>query len=346
MLRMVRLLTSFLLMVVTVSYADNVYLSYTDTDLGPGGSKGMMMRLDEKGNILQGPTVVLLPAVCGLECLSTLSNDGAGRFVLVSGTQKVLGPSVPYKRTLVNKQTFAATKTRSLGISITANTFPGSMQATQNSSPRFVVLETSTDNAWAFGVTDKGTLDGTQWRVDPRISGRNNFQVGVAPDGRLAWAVNVNGSNPPWKIYSQGLNDQGRPNIDPSVSIGSDAYLVGSVDVSNPLANNRRLLVYTESSPTFTATVKSLLIDATTGAKVGAPKTIAEGSTFGFVQNLAVDPKGRFLFYTQINTHCNKELVYYVPLNSAGEPSGNPKTIVGCDDLKAIGASVLDVFVE
>lgn len=336
----------FVLMNVGVTHADNVYLSYLDFFNNIDGTV-RMIRLDEKGNILQGPKVVIPSSVCGPSCLSSISNGGSGRLILITS---ISGSPRPYARTIVDKNTLVATKTKLLGISISNDTLPPSEQATQNSTPRFVVLETTDQRALAFGLTDKGALDGTSWRVDPRVAGNANYQVGVSPDGRLAWVIHRNThANPASQIYSQGLKDQGKPNIDPEVSVGSNAFSVYSADLTNTLADNRRLLVYDELTDPSTGptVVKSQRIDATTGAKIGSPRTIAETpSGYFFVQSLAVDPKGRFLFYTGYDAGCDKILLYFVSLNGSGEASGSPKTILGCGDLEQNVISALDVFVE
>jgi hypothetical protein len=215
----------------------------------------------------------------------------------------------------------------------TFTTWPVSLQLTQNTDHRFLVTEIKDQQARAFGLTSTGLLDGTKWRPNPRVSGFQIFQVGVAPDGGVSWAVNGTTSNSTSKIYVQPLGSNGLPKGNPSVG-GDSPFFVFGVDVTNVLPGNVRYLAFDDTDfATQTGALRLAVIDAASGKRLSAINTIDPSAYSQFVQNIALDPQGRFLIYSKIGS-CNAHQLFYQALGANGVPSGSSKSLTDCNPKK------------
>ena len=125
-----------------------------------------------------------------------------------------------------------------------------------------------------------------------------------------------------------------------------------SIDISNPLPGNVRYLVDRGYSGADTV-VRVRMIDAVTGKRVSPPVTIAT-SSYTFVQNVAVDPDGHFVIYSEVGesscppghfstgTLASSNL-WFQKLGSGGVPVGNRIKIVGCGDIPG-GPGAIDIM--
>ena len=80
------------------------------------------------------------------------------------------------------------------------------------------------------------------------------------------------------------------------------------------------------------------IVDAVTGARLTARKTLLLSDTEENDQSIAVDPLGRFFLYTEDGNSegCDgHDIVFYQALDANGNLSGPRKNIVGCDFIAA-----------
>lgn|SRR5262249_47444411 len=285
------------------------------------------MKIDASGNILVAPKQILGTDRCpGLGCFEALTDSGDGNIAMMLAR-------VPFQanfaRTIVNKSTLKAGGIKTLNISQSPNTYPGSLQVTQHVSPKFMVIQTNTETTRAFQLTSDGLLAGSSWRANPRVKSGTMLQIGVSPDAAMSWGINLNSSNPPSKVYVQPLSSNGRPLGDPAVS-GSGQF-VDSVDITNLLPGSKRFLVYSDEN-TFPGprSIKLQVIDGKTGAKIGGANEIATTPFATFIQNLGMDPLGRFLVWDEFSNSCGRDIIKYQALSSNGDAVGSTKTLIGC----------------
>ena len=180
------------------------------------------------------------------------------------------------------------------------------------------------NRARAFGITSQGLYDGHKWVANPVVSRGVIMQVGVAPDGGMSWAVNLNNSVPSSKIYLQALNASGLPTG--SAKVGGSTLFTLGVDISNVLPNGTRFLAFHDAA---TSQIQLTVVNGATGKKISPPRVLATGFS-AFVQNIAMDPQGRFVVYSSVGT-CGRHELKFQALDGNGRASGAPKTLVACD---------------
>ena len=310
------------------AFTQDVWISFAGTN-SSNVTLPYLMKINASGDILVGPKQILTAAQCaGQGCFPALTDGIGGNIVMIVAR---VTTQANFARTIVDKSTLHAGNVKNLGVVQAPNTFPGALQVTQFAAPKFMVVKTDTQNSLAFPLTSKGLVAGSSWRVNPRVESGLMFQIGVSPDALMSWGINLNSSNPPFKIYVQPLNSRGRASGDPAVA-GSGINL-DSVDITNVLPNTRRFLAYTEEG-NFTSgkTIKLQVIDGKTGEKVGAPNDIIGGPNTGFIQNIALDPMGRFIVWNEPSS-CGGVITRFQALSSNGNTTGGIKTLVGCGDI-------------
>jgi len=288
-------------------------------------------KIDSLGNIQKGPVPVI--TTCN-SCAASITDGDPGQFVLMVIKFDSTFTGI-IERSILDKSTLTASKPQRIGLYQFLAALPDSLQITQNASHRFLVIETKEESARGFGLTSQGLLDGTKWRANPRVSGLNIFQVGVAPDGGLSWAVNINQSKPSNKVYLQPLASSGLPSGTPSVGATANGEFVDGVDISNPLPGSVRYLAYHNTIDFSTGTLNLNVVNAVTGKRL-SQQLIDPDAVSLFVQNIAVDPQGRFLIYSKRGA-CTSHIpfgghqLFFQALGANGTPSGAPKELLPCN---------------
>jgi hypothetical protein len=324
-----------------VAVSQDIWISFAARDTS-NVTTPYLMKIDASGNVVVGPKQILTAAKCpGQGCFPALTDDGDGNIVMMLA--RVPGQA-NFARTVVNASTLQAGSVKNLGIVQSSITFPGSLQVTQHVSPKFITVKTNTQAMRAFPLTIDGLLAGSSWRANPRVKSGSMFQIGVAPDAGMSWGINLNTSNPPAKIYAQPLNSKGRASTDPVV-VGTGQNL-DAVDITNLLSGSRRFVVFSEEG-NFTGTriIKLQVIDGVTGAKKGGPNDIASTTIPNGIQNLGLDPLGRFLVWEEFSSSCSRDIIKFQALTSNGDPTGSIKTLVGCSSNVGT-AGFLDTLVD
>lgn len=317
-------LSLFLSLIVSLASADT-WLSF-GASTSPGGSVGdlRVMKIDSLGNVTMNPVVVLNNSECQ-GCAGVMTDGDPGQIVFSLVMNRSGDPShSEIARSVMNMSTLDASRPQNLGIFQSNVSWPVSIQTTQHAPRKFFVTEVNDNRARAFGITSQGLFDGTKWVANPVVSKGVIMQVGVAPDGGMSWAVNLNNSVPSSKIYLQALNASGLPTGSAKVG-GSTLFTLGA-DISNLLPNGTRLLAYHDAA---TAQIQLTVVNGATGKKISPPRVLATGFS-AFVQNIAMDAQGRFVVYSTFGA-CNRHELKFQALDGTGRASGAPKTLVACD---------------
>lgn len=341
---------------------------------GFGDSK-FLMQIDQNGNITKDPCEVVMGSQFGnLPGATALGKNGIKLTMWMVGGFRPPGYWV-YRAT-INKSNCAVTSFIKTNIWTSDWSF---LQASQIDTGNFLTIERPKpsggggnspmffDNGvlWAAAVTKSGQGTGDLWRLSPRTQYSNDVG-GVAPDAMMA--LSNDHDSPPDKLYTQALNRHGLPTqIDPFVITNYDGTDLDfqSVDVSNPMANGRRFAVYTSGfgrqtgaaggAPVGAADVIVQQINGVTGDKIQSPRTINSSFRGGFLQTVAVDPKGRFVLFTlgvgpfarPQNGICGfgDELLYQA-LDGTGHAAGDPISLVDGCTLGLFGIQGIDILQE
>lgn len=323
--------------------ADDIYVSFVG--LSTVNTLPYILKINEAGQVLKNPVAVPTGSL-NKHYFASLTNGGSGRLIIVGGRgSNQSASSVDYISSIVDKNSLQALGIRNLGIAITSNTYPASIQVTQNTPSKFAVLETTTDSARAFGLTDSGALNGTKWRLDAGLPPAIVLQVGVAADGRMSFQANSASNR--HKIYLQPLTKSGLPVGNAAGAIVPEE--VNALDLSNPLPNGNRLLVYKTfdfSNPKQTVFMQR--VSGETGRRLTSPVVVSKDPVSFLVQGVAVDPKGRFLLYVAPGSCGGREVIYYQALDALGNLSGKRVEIVGCKSVPATveNLSFLDILLD
>ena len=254
----------------------------------------------------------------------TVWRSGPNR--LLARHQQIRG-SQPHRSCALGDEHVAlrhASRPQNLGTFESIASWPVSIQSTQHAPRKFFVTEVNDNRARAFGITSQGLYDGHKWVANPVVSRGVIMQVGVAPDGGMSWAVNLNNSVPSSKIYLQALNASGLPTG--SAKVGGSTLFTLGVDISNVLPNGTRFLAFHDAA---TSQIQLTVVNGATGKKISPPRVLATGFS-AFVQNIAMDPQGRFVVYSSVGT-CGRHELKFQALDGNGRASGAPKTLVPCD---------------
>lgn len=285
--------------------SDLYWVSYTD-QLSPCSGISVM-QINALGQITIPPTFLDLgPKIPCDNYTTAMSHGGPGSLILW-----LIGAfdSNPVFKAQIDKNTFAVTQ---------ATEFPLLLHQdcclqTPDGPPRFFAAGRN-DILFAYGVNADGSLNGSHWRLIPRVNGiGNGGSAGVTADGRLAYGATFYPNA--GKFFVQFLRADGRPTGNPVLIASGD---IRQTDISNVLSGNRRLAVYVSKD---TNLLMSQFIDATTGARIGSSRVIAAANP-GFLQTVALDPDGRFVLFDGIL--CAKANMFFQALDPTGAASGNP----------------------
>ncbi len=179
----------------------------------------------------------------------------------------------------------------------------------------------------AKGLPGGGSFDAVSGILPPSDEGS------VAADG-LAVVSNRgdDSTGADNELYFQRLDENGKPVGDPT-PVASFAD-IESVDVTSALDQGKRFVVYVVDSGTKPDDKIFLQVMSADGKKVGSkinintPPDRQEDN-----QNVAIDPLGRFLLFTQEGSKFGcplNDILMYQALNSNGTKRGGAKVLVSC----------------
>lgn len=305
-LKVVVLLVAVVFALADLSFcaSDLYWVSYSDEKTPC--SDVSVMQIDALGQITIPPKPLNLGSKisCSLS-VTALSHAGTDSLILwlVAGFG-----SEPVFKSQIEKNTLAATHTVEFPLLL----HQACCLQAPSSPPRFFAAVRN-DVLLAYGVNADGSLNGSHWRLMPRINGfGNGGSAGVTADGRMAYGATIDAKS--GKYYVQFLREDGRPTGNPTlIASGNIRY----TDVSNVLPGGRRLAVYWNKD---TQQLLSQMIDAATGSRLGSAKVVGvAGGTNG--QNVALDPEGRFVVFTKVL--CAKSNLFFQALDPTGASSGS-----------------------
>lgn len=333
----------FYLALTGAAFGSSYWVSFTQVNFtGTYSNYSYIMQIDNLGNVTMAPKLIHNNNwTIGPE-ITTLSNKSSRNLHVWIG---FTGGNIMH--TLIGKSLFSATTLKSIPIAFLIDS---SLQSPAAGGFLAAVAGTPA-YAWAYGVDSNGAFTGDGWGLSPRTR-RTNFFLGLSADGLMVIGSTIAGKS--LQLYAQPLKPNGLPDGDPAVAAQDGGNI--TPDVSNVVANNHRLVVFRslQSSavpipgspwvfnygappdPAPTAPVSLQMIDATTGQRVGAVKSIVPDSlSFMFpFQSLAIDPMGHFILYGAVsegkgNSNLCDDL-YYQALDATGNASGSPKKVLAC----------------
>jgi hypothetical protein len=287
-----------------------------------------LMQIDLDGNVTKAPKLVGTDTQLGGSCDCNTAMTPLGDRIVIWSTNDVGGVF----RILVDKTTFSTLSIKTTNLTQTES---DAIAATQNGPRSFIEFETGDAIAKAFGLDSHGKLDGTSWRLCPRLDHDLDGST-VASDGGMALCDTDTG---PTVLYSQTLNQKGLPNSTPSPVGSFDGFGEGIEDrqVSNALAGGTRFVIYRidETNEIFLQ-----VINAFTGKKIGGKRLLTIGGSEEKTQGIAIEPYARFFLFTQPGDDCpDNDILSYQALDASGNPAGKAKTIVNCEFINAVSHS-------
>lgn len=213
-----------------------------------------LMKIDATGKTIIPPKAVVDASKFGsVSGATALEASGSKLFLFIAGS----GGKI--YRAKLDKGTLSLLNFRATGWVTQDN---GSLQASQ-SGGRFLAMSQPMNVLKGFGLTSKGLSNGLSWRLSPRTDG-NHSTGGVSADGLTALS---NVDLPTDQLYDQPLTSTNKPVGDPSSVAMVDVI---SVDATNALANGSRYVVYLANENGVNH-LSLQMVNATTGAKIGAP---------------------------------------------------------------------------
>lgn len=211
--------------------SDLYWLSFVGSD---SASPRFLMQLDAPGNIVAEPKAVVPAGQFGTAAGATAIAPKGCCWISMWMT----GSHNNVYRAIIDKESRTLQSARKTDIK--AGIY-SSLQVTQHGSRFFLAAEKPEEVFRGFGLDGKGVLDGSVWRICPRTT--NGHQTGaVSSDGLMALS---NDSDPASdQLYAQPLSSDGTPAGNPSVITSSSIIDVFAEDVSDPLADDKRFVVY------------------------------------------------------------------------------------------------------
>jgi hypothetical protein len=157
-------------------------------------------------------------------------------------------------------------------------------------------------------------------------------EASIASDGLVVVTNRYSPTGSTEKLYIQNLDAKGLPTGAPKLL--AKFKDIESVDVTNPLADGSRFVVYTVDAGTTPDDRIFLQKISAAGKKIGGKKIVntppdrSEDS-----QTVAIDPLGRFVLFTMggDNYGCaGSDILVYQGLASDGSPNGPVKVLGSC----------------
>jgi len=297
-----------------------------------------VMQIDANGNIIKAPKEVL-----------DVETHGAGASALVKlGSSKLVllhwnGFSY-MTRAIINKSTLNASAIKSTGLYSYENEF---LHVTQKKSGNFLIAEDYVDGSLSgFKISKKGIPKSVSTAVSPAAPLLSD-EASIASDGLFAVTNRYSDTGGKEKLYVQTLDDAGSPSGAPKLI--AKFKDVESVDVTNPLPDGNRFVVYTVDAGTTPDDRIYLQTINPTGKKVGGKKLIntpPDRSEDG--QTIAIDPLGRFVLFTMGGDDygcAGSDILVYQALSTDGSANGSVKVLGSCD-LVTDDIMNLDVVME
>jgi hypothetical protein len=213
------------------------------------------------------------------------------------------------------------------------------LQVTQKGSNNFLIIEEPGRQLDAVPVAASGLPSGKPWALAPKAP-RVNDEGSIAPDARVV-ITNRNVPDvkrpPADQIYIQLLDSNGKPRGNPKLL--ATIQDIEANDVTNPLADGKRFVVYVADKGTAPPDNKLFLqVVNSSGSKIGAPVLINVPPTRDQDdQNVAIDQDGHFVIFTigGNNFGCiGHDILVYQALTAAGKKTGPLKPIAKCGFVK------------
>ncbi len=283
-----------------------------------------VMQIDANGNIIKAPQEVLDVETYGA---------GASALVKLGGSKLVLlhWNSFSYMtRAIINKTTLNASAIKNTGLFSYENEF---LHVTQNKSGNFLIAEDYVDGSLnAVKISKKGMPKAGSTPVAPAAPLESD-EASISSDGLFAVTNRYSDTGGKEKLYVQPLDDTGSPSGPPKLI--AKFKDVESVDITNPLPDGNRFVVYTVDAGTTPDDRLYLQTISPTGKKVGGKKLIntppdrSEDS-----QTVAIDPLGRFVLFTMGGDDygcVGNDILVYQALSTDGSPNGSLKVLGSCE---------------
>lgn len=314
----------FLLLTITAfAGADSFLMTFTDQ------GKLWVMRIDETGHVLDFPT----PVANGSFFTGTaLAPHDANTFTVWVQQSKGI------YRIHVNQDTLQPVSSLK-ALKLVPGNGRSFVQVTQTDPNPFLVLRNRNDAAKGYSVNSDGLWTKSSFQVNPRTN-LSMFNAGVSRDGLMSWAVAWDTPFDDTKfsvLYLQRLNANGNPVGLPSAA-GRENQ-IQSASVGDLLPNGTRMVAYRKFVPntfgdlTFPDNlVFTQKVDGVTGARIGGPKPLVSLRYNTQQHSVLIDPKARFVLFTFNDPACNRDILLYLAIDSAGNAVGSTKTVLGCSD--------------
>jgi hypothetical protein len=297
-----------------------------------------VMQIDANGNIIKAPKEVLNVETYGA---------GASALVKLGGSKLVLlhwnGFSY-MTRAIINKSTLNASAVKNTNLYSIENEF---LHVTQKKSGNFLIAEDYADGSLsAVKISKKGLPKSGSTDISPAAP-LNSDEASIASDGLFVVTNRFSNTGGKEKLYVQPLDDTGAPVGNPKLI--AKFKDVESVDVTNPLPDGNRFVVYTVDAGTTPDDRIYLQTINETGKKVGGKKLIntppdrSEDS-----QTVAIDPLGRFVLFTMGGDDygcAGSDILVYQALASDGSANGSVKVLGSCE-LVTDDIMNLDIVIE
>jgi hypothetical protein len=283
-----------------------------------------VMQIDQNGNITVPPKAVLSIAEASANT-SALSKNGPAKINLFHWNR-----DAKLTRTIIDKATLNVNSTKKTKITTKDGGF---LQVTQKDKDNFIIGELKTGPLAAFKLSPSFVPKAPGANLDTKIS-MSNDEASLSSDG-LVLVTNRSDldANTPDQLFVQLLDDKGVPKGEPRL-IASFQDIEAS-DVTGPLQNGQRFVVYVVDSGTTPDDKLLLQKISSTGAKIGSPKLInTPPNREEDNQVVAIDPLGRFILFTiQGDAYgcTSQDILVYQKLNGKGKKSGTLKVLAGCN---------------
>ncbi len=297
-----------------------------------------IMQIDGSGNILKAPKAVLDVETFGAGA-SALVKLGSSKLVLLHWKS-----SSYLARAIIDKSTLKASGVTTTGLYSFENEF---LHATQKSSNNFLIAENYPNGTLSsYGISSKGIPKSTGSSLAPGAP-NDSDEASISSDGLSLITNRYSDTGSIEQLFVQALDEKGSP-------VGSPKLLakfkdIESVDVTNPLANGDRFVVYTVDAGTTPDDRIFLQTINATGKKIGSKKIVntppdrSEDS-----QTVAIDPLGRFVLFTMGGDQfgcAGNDILVYQALSANGAASG-PLKVLGSCDLVTDDIMNLDILME
>ena len=282
-----------------------------------------VMQIDGSGNILKGPSPVLDVETFGAGA-SGLVKLGNNKLVLLHWKASSF-----MARAIIDKATLKSSAVKTTGLYSIENEF---LHITQKANGNFLIAENPIDGKLSsYNITKKGIPSASSKALAPAAPWSSD-EASIASDGRVVVTNRYSNTSSKEKLYIQALDDKGVP-------IGAPKYLtkftdIESVDVTNPLPDGNRFVVYTVDAGTTPDDRIYLQTISPEGKKIGTKKIIntppdrSEDS-----QTVAIDPLGKFVLFTMGGDQygcAGSDILVYQGLSATGSASGPIKVLGSC----------------